>query len=108
MICGHADSVRGQDDENEDEASEQEYCLSPEEVTVENERRTIVQRCLDILPELDRKILTIMYFNECPRTKIAQDLGLSENYIKWKLETARRLMKNYLTDWMDVSDIWNL
>jgi RNA polymerase sigma-70 factor (ECF subfamily) len=57
------------------------------------ERRTLLRRMIDRLPENCRTVVELHYFEEQPVAEIARFLDLPETTIKWRLHRARAMLQ---------------
>lgn len=76
----------------------EEYCylqykMEQHNMETKEERREIVDRLLEKLPENERQILTLYYMGEMTAKEIANYLGVSTNTIKSKLRRARNRLR---------------
>lgn len=64
--------------------------LSPEEKLLLDERRLLVQRCINKLPPEHREVILMHYFEELSVSEIAVVLGTSVSNVKVRLHRARQ------------------
>jgi RNA polymerase sigma-70 factor (ECF subfamily) len=62
----------------------------------ENERKRMIQSCLDLLPAEESFLLTLYYFNENSLKEIATVMGINENNVKIKLYRSRKKVTGIL------------
>jgi RNA polymerase sigma-70 factor (ECF subfamily) len=68
----------------------------PDEVAIDGERRTDVQRLLSALPEKYRVAVVLRYWYDLSYAEISQALGLPENTVKTRLHRARQMLASAL------------
>lgn len=69
----------------------------PEDRLVSEERKQIVRRILQELPEKDRQLLRRVFLNEEDKDAVCQELGVRRDYLRVLLYRARLRMK---TAWL--------
>lgn len=62
----------------------------------ENERKQIIQDCLNLLPGEDSFLLTLYYFEEQPVKEIAKIMNINANHVKIKLYRSRKRLTTVL------------
>ncbi|SDK17463.1 RNA polymerase sigma factor, sigma-70 family [Sediminibacillus albus] len=92
------DARRKKQKEREDFSNaEQEYRnnneISTEEVVLRNEKKALVQRSIEELPEKLRYAVRYYYLEELSYTEIAKRLNLAEKTVEMRLYRARKWMK---------------
>ena len=55
----------------------------------DEERRTLLRRMIDLLPQEQREVIELHYFEGSPVAQIARFLGLPESTVKWRIHKAR-------------------
>jgi len=68
----------------------------PERSALVRERRAIVQRALQQLPDTYRAVTVLRYYNDLSYEEIAQATGLPESTIKTRLHRARHMLAEAL------------
>ena len=68
----------------------------PDELALQGERRDMVQRMLNTLPEKYRTVTVLRYYNDLSYDEIAQTTGLTESAVKTQLHRARRMLADQL------------
>jgi RNA polymerase sigma-70 factor (ECF subfamily) len=68
----------------------------PERSALSGERRAIVRRALQALPDNYRAITVLRYWNDLSYAEIAQVTGLTESTIKTRLHRARHMLAEAL------------
>lgn len=72
--------------------------LNPEMAMDQQEAKRLVMEILDHLPEDQRVVIGMFYYEEMSVKDIAQTLGVSENTIKSRLSYGRRKIKEQVLD----------
>ncbi len=68
-------------------------CEQTEDAAVEN-RRKIVQKLMEKLPESERTVMVLHYLGEMSCAEISKFLGVSPNTVKSRLKRARKRLQN--------------
>jgi RNA polymerase sigma-70 factor (ECF subfamily) len=68
----------------------------PDELALRGERRDMVQRLLNTLPEKYRTVTVLRYYNDLSYDEIARTTGLTESAVKTQLHRARRMLADQL------------
>lgn len=72
--------------------------LNPEMAMDQQEAKRLVMEILDHLPEDQRVVIGMFYYEEMSVKDIAQTLGVSENIVKSRLSYGRRKIKEQVLD----------
>lgn len=72
--------------------------LNPEMAMDQQEAKRLVMEILDHLPEDQRVVIGMFYYEEMSVKDIAQTLGVSENTVKSRLSYGRRKIKEQILD----------
>jgi RNA polymerase sigma-70 factor (ECF subfamily) len=73
------------------------------EPTSDRETFERVRRAVQKLPTRYREVMVLRYLEELPMAQIATILGLNRNTVNVRLNRARAMLKEKLSDWMDIS-----
>lgn len=71
---------------------------APVENRTPSEAAELLYRLLERLPEKDRLVLTLMYFEECDVRAIAERMGWSQTLVKVRAFRARRRLRGMLEE----------
>lgn len=82
------------DDESEDLGDITDYSTSPEKLVIENERYACLQKCIDSLPEVVRKVVWQKYLTSDNNEKIANDLNLSIGQVRNNFQKGLESLRN--------------
>lgn len=77
------------------------------DVLVEEERKQLIQDCLNFLPSEDSFLLTLYYFEEQSLEEIANIVGLTPNNVKVKLFRSRKKLACILKEQLEPEIIEN-
>jgi RNA polymerase sigma-70 factor (ECF subfamily) len=69
---------------------------APDEIALQAERRDIVKKMLNTLPEKYRSVTVLRYYNDLSYDEIARITGLTESAVKTQLHRARRMLADQL------------
>ena len=72
--------------------------LNPEMAMDQQEAKRLVMEILDHLPEDQRVVIGMFYYEEMSVKDIAQTLGVSENTVKSRLSYGRKKIKEQVMD----------
>ncbi len=72
--------------------------ISPEKHLEQQERRERVQALLETLPDVDRNLVMLFYWEELSYDEIAEATSLSVSAVKSRLFRARRAMAGHLVE----------
>ena len=72
--------------------------VNPEMAMDEKEVRRLVMEILNQLPEDQRMVVGMFYYEEMPVKDIAETLGVSENTVKSRLVYARKKIKEQVLE----------
>ena len=76
------------------ESSEASNSDNPLSMMMAKETKLAIERAMSVLPEQDRKILTLAFYEELSYKEIAEEMGISENSVGSLLQRAKeKLMK---------------
>ncbi len=70
-----------------------------------NERKEIIKKALSKLPEAERVILTLYYFEEIPVKEISEIVNLSQDNVKVKLFRSRKKLYSILENVIEPNTI---
>lgn len=82
--------------EEADGAEENVTDFSPEEVTLERERRIVVRQTVNNLPERLKIIVLLYYMEELSVSQIAATIHIPEGTVKSRLYHARKILEEEL------------
>ncbi len=80
------------------EFADERLSVMPDAVMDQNETTRLVSEILDELPEDQRAVTVMHYFDDVPVSEIAAQLGVSENTVKSRLNYARQKIKAKVID----------
>jgi RNA polymerase sigma-70 factor (ECF subfamily) len=102
-ICYHisvdrlkADENRKKKHENVAIETQNAYMKAIDENIVQTEQQAFVQKLLHLLPEEERFIVSLFYFDELSLKEIASVVGITENNAKVKLHRSRNFLQKQL------------
>jgi RNA polymerase sigma-70 factor (ECF subfamily) len=78
----------------------------PERSALRGERRDLVQRALQTLPESYRSVTVLRYWHDLSYQEIASALSLTEATVKTRLHRARKMLLDALGD--DGATVWDV
>jgi RNA polymerase sigma-70 factor (ECF subfamily) len=78
----------------------------PERSALRGERRDLVQRALQTLPESYRSVTVLRYWHDLSYQEIATALSLTEATVKTRLHRARKMLLDALGD--DGATVWDV
>ena len=79
-----------------DQMAYSQYIVESQEMAATEMRHDIVQRLFSRLPERERTVIRLHYYQEMTCKEISGLLGVSENTIKSRLYRARQRLKQYV------------
>ncbi|HEY3282425.1 MAG TPA: sigma-70 family RNA polymerase sigma factor [Armatimonadota bacterium] len=74
----------------------QDTAPSPQEELEANERREVLQRAIQALPEFQRIMITLYHVEELPYEQISEILQMPLGTVKSRLNRARRALRDHL------------
>lgn len=78
------------------------HVASSESVIDQKLLQSILKKLIDQLPEEERMIVLLYYFDEQPLKEIAEVIGIKENNVKIKLHRVRSKLEKQLNAKMDI------
>lgn len=95
LKVGSLDATLGEDDGGEvDQLDGADFC--PEQLSVED--RVVLQTAMGQLREIEQKVLVHFHFDAMNQTEIANQLGISCNYVSHILRQSLSKLRRILTD----------
>lgn len=91
--------VEGSDGQG-DNSPPDERAVGPDDAMSAQDVRSLLDRAIAELPEMQRKALTMFCIAQLPQKEIAEALGTSVEAVKWHVFTARRKIKEKLKDYI--------
>ncbi len=76
----------------------------PEQAMMTGELKQRIQQALDELPEKQRTALTLFALEKMPQKEVAEILGCSVEAVKWHVFSARKKLKEKLSDMLESDD----
>lgn len=71
---------------------------TPEQIFLENERRSALWHAISGLPPLDRELVTLHYFSGLPLTQIAEILGKSHTSVRQRMVRLRQKLRQRMEE----------
>ena len=70
----------------------------PSQIVMRDEAATQLKQAIQHLPEDQREVVQLRYFNDWSVTQIAEHLGLTPDAVAWRLKRGMKSMKSLLKD----------
>ena len=71
---------------------------TPSQIVMRDEEATRLKQAMQLLPEGEREVVRLRYFEGWPLSQIAEHLGLTQNAVAWQLRRSMKSMKKHLKD----------
>ncbi len=71
---------------------------TPEEIAAKNERLENLHRAIQVLPDKERRVITLRYYEKLTMKEISETTGININAVKSRMRRARARLKNRLQD----------
>lgn len=92
------DAPAGDDEDDRDGYVVPSDDPGPDEEAAAGDLKVQIQRAIDELPEMQRQALILFSIEKMPQKEVAEILGTSVQAVKWHVFTARKKLKDKLSD----------